>query len=187
MRDEIHRFWVELLYHFDELLHCIHLKAFIASLPVAYATYFLGDWHLLEVYFFVSVLDLLLGVAYAVKRKKFSWRKVHSWSVKILVHFSTVVVVGVMAHVVSTALRHDVYILDAYVAVLTVIEIASVIKNARALQLPVPSILAALVAVVHKKAHKHVFSVLDEEVPENIKKEMEKANEDLKTDPGKDK
>ena len=68
MRDEIHRFWVEFLYHFDELLHCIHLKAFLASLPIAYATHFLGDWHLLEVYFFVSVLDLLLGVAYAVKR-----------------------------------------------------------------------------------------------------------------------
>ena len=162
MRDEIHRFWVELLHHFDELLYCIHIKAFIASLPVAYATHFLGDWHLLEVYFSVSVLDLLLGVAYAVKRKKFSWRKVHSWSVKILVHFSTVAVVGVMAYVVSIALRHGVYMLDAYVAVLTVIEIASVVKNARALQLPVPSILAALVAVVHKKAHKRADDLLDD-------------------------
>ena len=154
---------------------------------MAYATHFLGDWHLLEVYFFVSVLDLLLGVAYAVKRKKFSWRKVHSWSVKILVHFSSVLVVGVVAYAASIAARYDVYILNAYVALLTTIEISAAVVKARTLNLPVPHVLVVIVAVVNKKAHERIFKVLEEVTPETIKKKIEAIDEDLKADPDKDK
>lgn len=187
MREEAAKIWTELLYHIDELINCIHLKAFLASLPIAYVTHFFGDWHLLEIYFGASVVDLLLGICLAVRHKQFSWSKIHSWSLKILVHFSTVIVVGVIAHAVSKAMKYDVYILDAYVALLIMVEMASIVRNAKALHWPVPDILVVIVAVVNKKAHKHVFQVLEEDVPETIKKKIEEIDEDLKADTNENK
>lgn len=187
MQEEVTKLWTELLYHMDELLHCIHLKAILASLPIAYATHFLGDWHLLEIYFGVSVVDLALGILLARKKGIFSWQRIHSWSVKILVHFSSVAVVGVIAHAASIAAKCDVYILNAYVALLTIIEISAAVVKAKALKLPVPYILAVIVAVVNKKAHKHIFKVLEEEIPETIKNKLEAIDEDLKADKDRDK
>lgn len=187
MQEEVTKIWTELLYHVDELLHCIHLKAFLASLPIAYATHFLGDWHLLEIYFGVSAADLALGILLARKNGVFSWQRIHSWSLKILVHFSSIAVVGVIALAASIAARYDVYILNAYVALLTIIEISAAVVKARKLNLPVPHILVVIVAVVNKKAHKHIFKVLEEEIPETIKNKLEAIDEDLKVDSDKNK
>lgn len=187
MRDEITRVWAELLYYVDELIHCIHIKAFVASLPIAYASHFFGDWHLLEIYFSASVVDLILGICLACKRGVFSWQKIHSWSIKILVHFSSIIVVGVIAYAASIAARYDMYILDAYVALLTTMELSAAIVKAKALQLPVPDILIVIVTVVSRKAHKQIFTALNEEVPEVIKNKLEKTDEDLNVKTDKDK
>lgn len=187
MRDEVTRVWAELLYYVDELIHCVHIKAIVASLPIAYASHFFGDWHLLEIYFGVSVADLILGIRLACKRGIFSWQKIHSWSMKILVHFSSIIVVGVIAHAVSIAARYDVYILDAYVALLMVMELSAAVVKAKALKWPVPDILIVIVTIVNRKAHKQIFKILEEEMPETIKNKLEKLDEDLNIKTDKDK
>ena len=187
MREEVIKIWAELLYYLDELIHCIHIKAFLASLPIAYASHFFGDWHLLEIYFGVSVSDLALGICLACKRGIFSWQKIHSWSMKVLVHFSSIIVVGVLAHAASIASRYDVYILDVYVAILITMELSAALVKAKALQWPVPDVLIVIVTIVNRRAHKQIFKVLEEEIPETIKNKLEKLDEDLnfKTDEDK--
>lgn len=154
--------WDELSYQFEELVSCIHLKALIASLPVAYTAHFLGDWHLIEVWFGATCVDLLMGVKVARKAGDFSWDKIGAWTAKLLVHGCTIIVVGVLAHVAhvaSIALTYDALILNLYMAILITKELGSTVRNMRMLNWPVPRILLILVSALDKNAEKRILDM----------------------------
>ena len=152
--------WAELTYHFEEIGNCIHIKAFILSLPVAYTAHFLGDWHLLEIWFVISCFDLLLGIKVARKSGDFSWEKIGAWTFKLLVHGCTIIVVGVLAYVASIALKYDVLILNLYMAILIAKELGSAVRNMRILNWPVPRILLILVSALNKNAEKRILDTV---------------------------
>ena len=150
----------ELSYQFEELLSYIHLKAVIASLPAAYTARFLGDWHLIEVWFGATCVDLFMGIKVARKSGDFSWEKIGAWTFKLLVHGCTIIVVGVLAHVASIALKYDVLILNLYMAILITKELGSAVRNMRILNWPVPRILLILVSVLDKNAEKRILDMM---------------------------
>lgn len=152
--------WAELSYQFEELISCIHLKALIASLPAAYTAYFLGDWHLIEVWFGATCVDLFMGIKVARKSGDFSWDKIGAWTFKLLVHGCTIIVVGVLAHVASIALKYDVLILNLYVAILITKELGSTVRNMRILNWPVPRILLVLISTLNKNAEKRILDTV---------------------------
>lgn len=152
--------WAELSYQFEELISCIHLKAFIASLPVAYTAHFLGDWHLIEVWFGATCVDLFMGIKVARKSGDFSWEKIGAWTFKLLVHGCTIIIVGVLAHVASIALKYDVLILNLYMAILITKELGSAVRNMRILNWPVPRILLILVSALDKNAEKKILDTV---------------------------
>ena len=150
----------ELSYQFEELLSCIHLKALIASLPVAYTAHFLGDWHLIEVWFGATCVDLLMGIKVARKSGDFSWDRIGAWTFKLLVHGCTIIVVGVLAHVASVALKYNVLILNLYMAILITKELGSAVRNMRILNWPVPRILLILVSALDKNAEQRILDTV---------------------------
>ena len=152
--------WAELSYQFEELLSCIHLKALIVSLPVAYTAHFFGDWHLIEVWFGATCVDLFMGIKVARKSGDFSWEKIRAWTFKLLVHGCTIIVVGVLAHVASIALKYDVLILNLYMAILIAKELGSAVRNMRILNWPVPRILLILVSALDKNAEKRILDMV---------------------------
>ena len=161
MPDRSVSLWADFSYHFDEIISVIHIKAFIFSLPVAYSAHFLGDWHLLEMWFFLSCFDLLLGMRVACKQHKFSFDKIGSWSFKILVHSLTIIAVGILAHMASVSLTHDVIILNLYVTILSGKELASIVRNAKILKWPVPHIFVFIVTAFDKNLESKVRDAID--------------------------
>lgn len=174
--------WAELTYHFEEIINCIHIKAFIMSLPVAYTAHFLGDWHLLEIWFAISCFDLLLGIRVAKKMNEFSWDKIGSWTFKILVHSLTIIAVGILAHAASIALKYDVIVLNLYLAILIGKELASVVKNARVLQWPIPHTFIFIVTFFDQNLEKKVKEMLEKllqiENPPHDRRETDKKEND---------
>ena len=152
--------WAELTYHFEEIVNCIHIKAFILSLPVAYTAHFLGDWHLLEIWFGATCVDLLMGIKVARKSGDFSWDRIGAWTFKLLVHGCTIIVVGVLAYVASVALKYNVLILNLYMAILIAKELGSAVRNMRILNWPVPRILLVLVSALDKNAEKRILDTV---------------------------
>ena len=152
--------WAELTYHFEEIVNCIHIKAFILSLPVAYTAHFLGDWHLLEIWFGATCVDLLMGIKVARKSGDFSWDRIGAWTFKLLVHGCTIIVVGVLAYVASVALKYNVLILNLYMAILIAKELGSTVRNMRILNWPVPRILLVLVSALDKNAEKRILDTV---------------------------
>lgn len=174
--------WAELTYHFEEIINCINIKAFIMSLPVAYTAHFLGDWHLLEIWFVISCFDLLLGIRVAKRMNEFSWDKIGSWTFKILVHSLTIIAVGILAHAASIALKYDVIVLNLYLAILIGKELASVVKNARILKWPIPQTFIFIVTFFDQNLEAKVKSTIEKifqiEHPPHNRRSTDKPFED---------
>lgn len=144
----------EMSRHVEDICTYLNIPAFLASLPVAFSSHFFGDWHLLEIWFYSTCLDLLLGSWAAKKRKKFSVRRFRSWSCKILVHGISILIVGVLAYVSSVALGYNVWILNIYLAIMIFKELASLVRNMEKLGWPVPELLVHMVDALEKNASK---------------------------------
>ena len=172
--------WAELTYHFDEILNCIHIKAFIMSLPVAYTAHFLGDWHLLEIWFTISCFDLLLGILVARRMKEFSWDKIGSWTFKILVHSLTIIAVGILVYAASIVLHYDVMILNIYLAILIGKELASAVKNTRILKWPIPHTFVFIVTLFDKNLEKKVKEMMNK-MFQNNPDSKEDDDDDIQT------
>lgn len=134
-----------------EIWDFVSVKAFFASLPIAYSAHFLGEWHLVEIWFFIAVIDLFLGILLSRKNKNFSWRRVHAWSFKILIHSCTIIAVGVIAHAASIAATYDVLILNMYVFILIAKELSSLARNAHKLGWPIPTEIFIILSALRKK------------------------------------
>lgn len=178
MANRVSGSWAELTYQFDEILNCIHLKAFFLSLPAAYAAHFLGDWHLLEVWFLVICMNLVTGVLFAIKENRFSWDKIGQWSFKVFVHSCTIIAVGIVAHAASTALKYDVIVLNIYLMILIAKEMGSTIRNMLDMGWPVPRILVYIVTAIDRKAEKKVITTINaafgDDEPVNVNEPEEK-------------
>lgn len=179
--------WAELVYHFDAIVNCIHLRAFIASLPIAFTAHFFGNWHLLEIWFMVACVDLLLGILLARKLNEFSWLHIGSWSFKIFVHACTIIAVGILAHAASIALEYDVLILNLYMTILIGKELGSAVRNAKAMQWPIPHILIIIINVFDKDAERKITELTEKifqvEHPQHTRRSTDKKEVDYDIPP----
>lgn len=174
--------WDELAYHANGILDCIHIKAFLASLPIAYTVHFLGDWHLLEIWFYLSCFDLFLGIRVSIKLGEFNWDKIISWSFKIFIYALTIMAVGALAHAASIALKYDVIVLNLYMAILIGKELASIVKNALILKWPIPHTFVFIVTFFDQNLEKKVKEMLEKllqiENPPHDRRETDKKEND---------
>lgn len=152
MAYKFHDVGVEIQYHVASILSGIKFKALVAGIPAMFATYFGGDWRFFEVWFALSVLDLVLGVALALKTSSFSRAKLYGWVVKALTHTGTILIFGVITVMLIGLTGHALPLIDWFIFVLAVTESASILSSAEKLGLPVHPLARALVEKCRRRA-----------------------------------
>jgi phage-related holin len=149
---------VEMSYHATGILSGIKFKALFASVPAAFASYFGGNWGFLEMWFVLSVIDLVFGVAFAFKAGVFSRLKLYGWAVKALTHMITILICGVITVMLTRLTGYAAPLIDWFIFILVLTEAESILKTADKLGLPVHPLAKALVAKCKRRAE----SKLDE-------------------------
>ena len=148
--------WIDLIYQLDVVWSCIHLKAFLLSLPVVYTSYFFADWHLIEIWMCALFADLITGALRARKENRFSWVRVRDWAFKVFVHCMCALAAGAVSHMASVLAGRDIPFLDAFVTVMATWEIGSALDHAKAMGWPVPEPLYMFVHWVHERAFSRI-------------------------------
>jgi phage-related holin len=149
----------EMQYHFDHIVDSFPLKALVATIPSAFAASFGGDWRFFETWFVLSVFDLFLGVALALKtpgaepgQSAFSRDKLYGWAVKMLTHTCTILLFGSMTIMLSVLTGYKMPIIDWFVFILALTEAASIVKSADGLGLPVHPLAKRLLEKLRVRA-----------------------------------
>jgi phage-related holin len=152
---------VEMNYHLAGILGGIKIKALIASVPAAFASTFGGNWGFFETWFVMSVIDLVLGVAFALKTSSFSRAKLYGWVIKALTHMGTILICGAITVMLIGLTGRSVPLIDWFIFILVLTEAASIIKSADNLGLPVHPLLKALVVRLRRRAEAKLRAMAD--------------------------
>jgi phage-related holin len=149
----------EIQYHLIHVLTNFRFKAILACIPSSFSHYFGGNWHFVEIWFALNVIDLFLGVALALKtpgetpgESSFSRAKLYGWITKSLTHICTILLFGVMTIMLSTLSGYTVPLVDWFLFVLVLTETASILSSADQLGLPVHPLAKTLVQKLRKRA-----------------------------------
>jgi phage-related holin len=147
------------MYYVRELYDSLNLATLLATIPILFTAHLLGDWRLVEAYFFVTFADLALGIINSYYNHKFNWDRLGKWVIKLSTHCVVIILVGIVGAVLKIATTVDVHLLNLALAVLTIQEISSILRNMCKMGLPVPPFIIALT----KKMNKRLMRKLDDE------------------------
>jgi len=138
-------------------------KIFLAPPVVFYDRVLGGDPHILLAYGAVFLLDLLVGLASALRRRAFSRRRLEMWTVKLLVHSLCVLLVGLVDLAVAGALRQAFHppLLDIVVAMLLAGEAGSVLANLEEMTGRVPPFLRRFAERLQARAARRLDDILE--------------------------
>jgi len=137
----------------------------LGALPpvVAYGQLTGGDGIILALFYILFTLDLVLGVAAAIRAGGFREVKFEKWLIKF---FTYTLCIGVVA-AVNDALQRSLWavlpILDLLLSVLLTGEALSIFKNLDRLGCPVPPVLLRLTGRLKERAEKKLEGIMDEE------------------------
>lgn len=150
-------------YYASRIADSFTLKAAIATIPIAFTSELLGNWKLLELWFLLNVIDLILGIIIAIKEKKFDRRRLYGWVTKTLTHVLTIILVGIMTQGLYIATGHIVPILDWFIFVLLLTEVTSVLDSFIKLGAPVHPVAKDIVEQLRRRSAKQIKNLGDSE------------------------
>lgn len=163
----------EVVYYGERILTGFTVKAMLATLPALFTSYLTGDWYIFELWFVMNVADLFLGVIIALKTKdevtglsKFSRRRLYSWVVKTLTHMLTIILVGLVTVAFSRISGYTVPVIDWFMFILLLTEIASVLNSASKLGLPIHPVAKSLVERLRRKSERKIEQLTNPEESE---------------------
>lgn len=163
----------EIGYYCERILTGFTIKAVLATLPTLFAAYLTGDWYIFELWFIMNAIDLALGITLALKtrdpktgRNRFSRRRVYSWVVKTLTHMLTIILVGLVTVAFSRVSGYSVPVIDWFMFILLLTEIASVLDSAGKLGLPIHPVAKSLVDRLRRKSEKKIEQLTNPEESE---------------------
>ncbi|MDR1308833.1 MAG: phage holin family protein [Deltaproteobacteria bacterium] len=143
----------------QQTAHALQLKTLIA-LPAAILLEYADIGYLaliLVFYLFANSLDLFLGVASAVRERRFKAGLVGKWVIKTASYLSTILIVAILQMNIYMVMKIALPILEYYVLILTLNECASIIDNIIKLGFPVPPLLVFLVGKFRRDALKRLL------------------------------
>lgn len=175
--------WIDISYYFHEVYNCIHLKAFLASLPVVYTMHFLGEWHLFEILFSTMGADLGLRLMLTCQSKKVRWCKIvhriRKWIIRVVAACLTIIAIGVVTHAVSIGLKYDIPILNVVMVLLITLEMNSVLRNLIRLGLPIHPAIMWAVKVLGKSAYDRLMDTVNLQDRKGLRRSYEKEKHEL--------
>ena len=148
--------WRALSYYTSDILDCLQMKSIILGIPVAYASYFFGNWYLVPIFFATSFADLFFGIWAAVAIGAFKWESVGRWVLKTLTHCLTIIAMGIITFTVSVGVGYTVPILNFMLVLLIAMEMSSVLRNAAKAGLPIHPLVMSIVNMISKTAYQRL-------------------------------
>jgi phage-related holin len=143
----------------QQTAYALQLKTLIA-LPAAILLEYADIGYLalaLVFYLFANSLDLFLGVARAIKTRRYKAGLVGKWVIKTASYLSTILIVAILQMHIYMVMKIALPILEYYVLILTLNECASIIDNIIKLGFPVPPLLVFLVRKFRRDALKRLL------------------------------
>lgn len=153
--------WRALGYYSSDILECLHMKAVLVSIPVAYASYFFGNWHLVPIFFLTSFADLILGIWASIALGSFRWELVGRWVLKTLTHCLTIIAIGIITFTVAIGTGWTIPLLNFMLVLLIAMEMSSVLRNAAKVGFPIHPVVMSIINMVSKTAYKRLMYAID--------------------------
>jgi phage-related holin len=151
----------------SQVFYALHIKSLLA-LPASILTHYLAsDVSIFIIYLFIMFLDLIAGVAKALKTKTFRAQYLNRWVLKLGTQIFVIFLFGLTYYAFFLASGITFPILNYLVFILLITESVSIIDNMTKCGLPVPPIVRYLLNLIRRKAVNSVVSNIDlkEETP----------------------
>lgn len=158
--------------HLDQIFTGFPIKGVLAALPALFASHLSGDWHIFELWFVANAIDLVLGVVLTQKYARFSHRRVYGWVIKTFTHMLTIILVGIVSYTFASVSGYPAPILDWFMFILLLTEVASIIDSLGKLGLPVHPLAQKIISKIRRKSEVKLDELTgDEEYIEEEKKD----------------
>lgn len=151
--------------HLEQIFAGFQIKAALASVSALFVSALGGDWYIFELWFIMNAIDLFCGVLLAVKVNRFARRRVYGWVVKTFTHVLTIILVGLVSYVFSLVSGYPVPVLDWFMFVLLLTEVASIIDSLVKMGLPVPPLARKIVTKIRRKSEAKLDELTSGETP----------------------
>ena len=147
--------------HLDQIFAGIQIKAALASVSALFISALGGGWFIFELWFILNVIDLICGVSLAIKDDCFSRRRIYDWVIKTFTHILTIILIGFVSFTLSYLAKYNIPILDWFVFVLVLTEVASIFNSLIKLGLPVPPLAQKIVAKIRNRTESKIDDFTD--------------------------
>ena len=152
-------------YHMDRLLDHWPFKLLLSPFMVFYGSILGGNGKLLLFFYVSLLLDLLLGAVAAGLAGKFSPARFGGWVVKAVTYTLCIFLVGMVSQAVAEIIGVN-WLLDAFMGVMVITEVLSVLRNMAELGWPVPPIAVRLAAKAQSQAGHKLDELLGAKPPD---------------------
>ena len=166
----------ETVQHLDQIFTGFQIKMALAGVSSLFVSVLGGDWYVFELWFAMNVVDLICGIALAVRGNCFSRRRVYGWVVKTFTHILTIILVGLVSFTFSYLARYSIPVLDWFMFVLLLTETASVFDSLIKLGLPIPPLARKLVVRIRRKTEANLAEIIDNKQPQEENQDEKKTD-----------
>lgn len=174
-------------YYLNQLMSGIGIKAFIASFAGLYSGLLNGQWFLVLVFYFLTLIDLAFGTTAAVIRKKWSVHRFGKWVIKLITYSVCILVVGLvngsLARITGNfeILAFKIPLLDCFLILLIVTEAMSIFCNLDRMGWAPPVEAMRIINNIHNKTVDRIDEATKttNPPPEGDRRKAWNANEDI--------
>ena len=159
---------LEISYYLRNITDGASIKGILAVFPALFSALFMGEWYFFILWFLFNVIDLFLGVWLALKTKDpesgrsvFCRERLYGWVIKTLTHAGTIFIFGAVTVMISTLSGRIIPIIDWFIFILVLTEMASILNSANLLGLPIPPFALIFVRKLKGGAEKKIERVTE--------------------------
>lgn len=166
-----------LRYYLERIVSGFWIKSMLALIVTFFLDVLFGDVAIINIYFFLTVTDLTLGIIKAKVANNFKVRLLGNWMRKLLAHCLFVVVIGLLFYQYYRASNNTVQIVNWLIILCSLTEASSIVHNMRILGLPIPADADAVLAFLRKHFKAKIHMDPDEMTDFSIRESAQEAKE----------
>ena len=142
-------------------------KLLLSPPIIVYGKWFGGDGAILLAFYALFILDLAVGFIGALCQRRFCWRRVDLWVIKLLTYSLSILVFGAVNLAAMRIFNYPgMPILDVVISIMLVNEAGSILRGLSECGLPVPPVMLRVLVKLQGKVNRRLDDLLDRDDPE---------------------
>lgn len=166
-------FMMSVDYYIEQLAASVVVKGLIAFALMLYVDIFHGSVLVLDTYFLFAVIDLVLGMGYAVRQDKWSSRYIFYWMRKMVAYTGLVMLFGGLCASITATAGLSFKLVNWLLLCCIITELGSILKNLKKLGVPLPPLFEVLLKLLRRNVTDKLADTLGAD--DIAKAELEKA------------